>query len=117
MPMDANDTEITVQHVPVNMYETEGAIVIVAPLPGVQAEDIEVRIDHGKVSIDAAMRSEAPGKDYLLHEWHYGPYHRDVELPEGFGADSNASYGNGHIAVRIGRGEPTAESVVIKPSR
>lgn len=115
--MATPNTQITIQHVPVNMYETEGAMVIVAPLPGVQAEDIEVRVSGGTVSIDAAMRSEAPNKNYVLHEWHYGPYHREVDLPDGFGAYLSASYGNGHVAVSVARGEPSTEPITITPSR
>jgi len=94
------------QSVPVNMYEAERALVLVAPLPGVMADDIEVVIDGRRATIAAAMRSSAP-KDYLLHEWHYGPYERVVDLPEGFGGPAEATFANGQLALRIERGPAT----------
>jgi len=99
------------QTVPVNLYQTDEALVLVAPLPGVMADDVEVVVEPGQVTVSAAMRTAAP-KDYLLHEWHYGPYRRSIELPWGFGATAAASFGNGQLAVHLGRGDPTERFVV-----
>jgi transketolase len=105
------------QHVPVNMYETHGALVIVAPLPGVMADDVKVTVEDGKVRIEAAMRTKAE-KDYLLHEWHYGPFERVVEVPDGFHGSVEASFGNGQLAIRVERGDgrPSTQAVTIQPS-
>ena len=91
------------QQVPVNLYETEQAIVLVAPLPGVMADDISVTVDGRTVHIAADLRTKAV-KDYLLHEWHYGPYERTVEVPDGFGGPAEATFANGQLALRIERG-------------
>lgn len=93
----------TPQQVPVNLYETEQAIVLVAPLPGVMPDDITVTVEGRSVHLAADLRTKAV-KDYLLHEWHYGPYQRSVELPEGFGGDAEATFANGQLALRIERG-------------
>ena len=90
--------------VPVNVYEAGEALVVVAPLPGVRAEDVEVSVEGAHLRIAAAMRSAA-AKDYLVHEWHYGPYERDIDLPAGFGAGGTATFGNGQLAIRLARGE------------
>ena len=66
-------------HVPVNMYESDAAVVVVVPLPGVMPDNIDVVLSGRQLRISASMRSPAP-KDYLLHEWHYGPFERTVEL-------------------------------------
>jgi HSP20 family protein len=100
----AEAMKLEAQPVPVNVYEADDAIVIVAPLPGVMPDDVEVVVDGDRVVIEAAMRTLAP-KDYLLHEWHYGPYRREVQIPEEFGGDPVASFGNGQLAVRVPRGE------------
>jgi HSP20 family molecular chaperone IbpA len=92
------------QQVPVNMYETTDAMVLVVPLPGVMVGDIEAFAGGGRVTVRAAMRSIAP-KDYLLHEWHYGPYERTVDLPDGFGGKAEGTFNNGQLALRIERGE------------
>lgn len=105
------------QQVPVNMYETERAVVVVAPLPGVMADDVTVTVADRRITIAADLRTEAP-KDYLLHEWHYGPYERTIELPEGFGGTAEATFANGQLALRVERGQgggPRNVEVVPKP--
>ena len=92
------------QHVPVNLYETEQALVLVAPLPGVMPDDISVTVEGRTVRLAAELRTKAV-KDYLLHEWHYGPYERTVEVPEGFGGTAEATFANGQLALRIERGD------------
>lgn len=92
------------QQLPVNMYEATDAVVVVAPMPAVMADDIHISLEGRVLSISAECRTEAP-KDYLLHEWHYGPYERTVELPEGYGGGGEGSFGNGQLAVRVLRGE------------
>ena len=112
---EAVETASRPQRVPVNMYETDEALVVVAPLPGVMAGDIEVRVRPGMLTISAAMRTAAP-KDYLLHEWHYGPYRREVDISDRYGAEVAASFGNGQLAVHLGRGTPDAdEETVVRP--
>jgi HSP20 family molecular chaperone IbpA len=95
----------TPQPVPVNMYETTDAVVVVAPLPAVMPDDVEIAVDGRQLTIRAALRSPAP-KQYLLSEWSYGPYERTLELPDGFGRSVEASLANGQLAVRVLRGEP-----------
>ncbi len=89
--------------VPVNVYEAEEALVVVAPLPGVRPGDITVAVEGDQLHIAASMRSPA-AKEYLVHEWHYGPFERTVDLPEGFGGGGTATYGNGQLAIRLTRG-------------
>ena len=104
------------QHVPVIMYEAEGALVIVAPLPGVMADDVEITVDPRRVRISAAMRTAAP-KDYLLHEWHYGPYERVVDIPDGYPGEVTARFGNGQLALRVARAGTRPEGrLVVQPT-
>lgn len=97
--------------VPVNMYQADDAVVIVAPLPGVMPSDVEVVVDGRDVTLRAAMRTPAP-KDYLVHEWHYGPFERTVTVPDGYGGDAKASFGNGQLAVHLGKGESTTSQTI-----
>ena len=90
------------QEVPVNMYEADEAYVVIAPLPGVMPDDIDVRVEGDDVVIAAAMRSPAV-KAYLMHEWNYGPYERVVKMPEGANGEFETSFGNGQLAIRLFR--------------
>lgn len=93
-----------VMRVPINMYEAGEALVVVAPLPGVMPGDITVDVAGGELRIAAEMRSPA-AKEYLTHEWHYGPFERTVALPDGYGGPGRATLGNGQLAIRIPRGD------------
>ena len=103
------------QRVPVNMYETEGAVVLVMPLPGVMADDVTIDIEDDRVHVNATERSAAE-KDYLAHEWHYGPYERMVAVPKEFRGAASATFGNGQLALRIERGDERDGKVVVRPS-
>lgn len=103
------------QEVPVNVYETDAALVVVAPLPAVQPEDVNIDLWPGRLRITSHVRSAGP-RTYLVHEWDYGGYERELELPAGYGADVDASLANGQLAVRVLRGEsPTRDKRTIHP--
>lgn len=102
------------QSVPVNVYETTGALVVVSPLPAVTAEDVTIELRPGTLRFWARLRS-APPREYLTHEWEYGGYEREVEVPEGYGGGVEASLANGQLAIRVLRGT-TSELVSVKPN-
>ena len=102
------------QRVPVNAYETTSALVVVAPLPAVTADDVTIELRPGHLRFWAHLRSAAP-RDYLVKEWEYGGYERELDLPDGYGSDVEASLANGQLAIRVLRGEP-GEPVTIHPT-
>ena len=95
------------QSVPVNVYETPAALVVLAPLPAVTAKDVTVEVRPGFLRFWARLRSAGP-RDYLLHEWEYGGYEREIELPEGYGRGLEATLTNGQLAIRVLRGDNLA---------
>ena len=58
------------------------------------------------------------GRDYLVNEWDYGGYERELDLPPGFGGGIEASLANGQLVVRVLRGDPTGnlDTVSIQPT-
>jgi HSP20 family molecular chaperone IbpA len=63
------------------------------------------------VRFHARVRS-AGQRRYLVNEWDYGGYEREIELPDGFGSGIEASLTNGQLAIRVLRGDPTGEMTV-----
>jgi HSP20 family molecular chaperone IbpA len=107
------EAEMYPQRVPVNVHQTTGALVVVAPLPAVQANDVTVEVhpgDPATLRFWARVRSASP-RDFLVHEWDYGGYERELELPPGFGSGVEATLNNGQLAVRVLRGEPIQLSI------
>ncbi|MGH9112043.1 MAG: Hsp20/alpha crystallin family protein [Acidimicrobiales bacterium] len=99
------------QQVPVNIYEATDALVVVAPLPAVRPDDVTVDLTPGRLRFTARLRTAAP-KDYLVHEWDYGGYERELDLPDGFGGGVHASLANGQLAVRVLRGDATGRTSI-----
>ena len=110
------DTERTMQpqRVPVNVYTSTNALVIVAPMPAVTASDVTVELHPGRLRFWAKLRSAGP-REYLVHEWEYGGYEREIDVPDGYGGGVDASVANGQLVVRVLRGQAT-DSIVIKPA-
>ncbi len=102
------------QRVPVNVYASTGALVIVAPLPAVTPQDVTVELNEHTVRFWARLRSAGP-RTYLIHEWEYGGYEREIDVPAGYGGAVEASMMNGQLVIRVLRGATTG-AITIKPS-
>lgn len=102
------------QPVPVNVYEASEAMVVVAPLPAVTAEDVQVELRPGSLRFWSHLRS-ATTREYLVHEWSYGGYEREVPVPSGYGSDLDATLANGQLVVRVLRGSPCEETLRMHP--
>lgn len=109
----ATERTMAPQRVPVNVYETTAAMVVVSPLPAVTADDVTVELRPGSLRFWAHLRSAAP-RDYVTHEWEYGGYERELDVPEGFGGGVEASLANGQLAIRVLRGA-TDHPLTVKP--
>jgi nucleotide-binding universal stress UspA family protein/HSP20 family molecular chaperone IbpA len=91
------------QVLPVRVYQTEGRIMLTAPMPGLEPEDITVRIDGTRVVVHGEERGphqrEVP---LVIAEWAIGPYHRELDLSEPVdGTLTNATYGNGVLVLSM----------------
>lgn len=104
--------------VPVNVFENDRELMIVAPMPGVAPEDISIDVtDDGHLTLRAAMHGEGQERiRYLTREWSYGPYERTIELPAAVDAmRANLSYGNGVLSVTLPKaGAMTAGQMLVQ---
>ena len=98
------------QKIPVNVYETPGALVVLAPMPAVQESDVTIEIEPGTLRLCAQLRSAGP-RDFLINEWDYGNYEREIDLPAGYGGGVEATLSNGQLAVRVLKGEGATVSI------
>ena len=112
----ATELDMRPQAVPVNMYEATNAVVVVAPMPAVMPGDVTVELRPGSLRFFAHLRSAGP-REYLVHEWEYGGYERELALPDGFGGGVEATLTNGQLAVRVLRGSlERADCMTVHPT-
>ena len=83
-------------------------------MPAVTADDVTIELRPGCLRFWAHVRSAGP-REYLVHEWEYGGYERELDLPDGFGGGVEASLANGQLAIRVLRGEPGRRSRSTRP--
>jgi HSP20 family molecular chaperone IbpA len=69
---------------PVDVFETEHAIVIVVALPGVAPSQVEVRLERGAIIV-AGERRLPIGAEAVIHrlELPHGRFERRIDLPPG----------------------------------
>lgn len=102
--------------IPVNLFENNRELLVVAPMPGVAPEDISVDVtDGGELVLRAAQHGEGQERiAYLQREWSYGPYERRVSLP--YAVDSlraNVSYDNGVLTLALPRADATEPRTIV----
>jgi hypothetical protein len=99
----------------VRVYQSEGRLMVAAPLPGVGPEDIAVRVAGDTLTIHGDVRGvRQEARDLLTVEWAIGPYHRELRLPQQVdGARANATFGNGVLVLalpKLDRGGPAGDA-------
>lgn len=79
----AEETRNREQHImpPVDIYETPDDLVVMADLPGVTKDDLEVRVDNNLLTIRGRPHHIAPGTP-VYQEYELMPFFRQFELSE-----------------------------------
>jgi HSP20 family protein len=95
---------------PVEVSQTDDEIEVKAALPGIRAEDVEISVANGVLSIKGEHKAETEDKkrDYYRREIRYGSFQRSLSLPVSVDADkAQAHYEDGILSLRL----PKAESL------
>ncbi|MCX7724241.1 MAG: Hsp20/alpha crystallin family protein [Thermodesulfovibrio sp.] len=92
----------------VDIYEEEDDLVVKAELPGINKEDIEVKITDDYITIAGEKKKEekVQRKDYYRYERSYGSFSRTFRLPVEVQTDkAKAKFENGVLEIRIPKTE------------
>jgi HSP20 family protein len=88
----------------VDIFEEKGEVVIKSDLPGLNRDDINVKIVGNSIIITGEKKTEekVERKDYLRVERSHGSFNRTLSLPEGVDTDHiKASFKDGVLEVRL----------------
>jgi HSP20 family protein len=90
-----------------DIYETADELVLVADLPGVKADGLDVTLEDNILVIRAKPREEPkPGGDVLLREFAAGEYYRAFQLPADFDTTKvQATLKQGVLTLRLPKSE------------
>jgi len=89
---------------PVDIYETDDALVLKAELPGVSKDDVSIEIHQNTLILRGERQHEAEVKDAHYHraERAYGPFQRSFVLPTMVDQEKvQATYRDGILELRL----------------
>jgi HSP20 family protein len=100
-----------VQGMPLDVYATEDEVVVLAAVPGMRPEDLEVTAHQNTITLsgtvgDPAESEEAKGATWYLHELWSGQYRRSLTLPVAVDADkARATFEHGVVRIVLPKAE------------
>src|SRR5208337_277679 len=93
---------------PVDIYETEEAIVLKAELPGIDPKDVEVRVEDNTLYLKGERKYEKEVKEQNYHrvERSYGSFARSFSLPNSIDAEKvKAEFKDGLLTLTMPKRE------------
>ncbi|HEV2127071.1 MAG TPA: Hsp20/alpha crystallin family protein [Thermomicrobiales bacterium] len=101
----------SVYPMPLDVYATDDQAVIVAAVPGMHPDDLDLTIQQNTVTLSGSVRSvtdseEAKGATWYIHELASGTWRRSVTLPFQVDADqAEATFEHGILRVVLPKAE------------
>ena len=86
------------------LVECDGEYRITSELPGMTADDVEIKLTDGMITIRGEKTEEKKEEkeDYLVSERRYGQFQRSLPLPAGIDGDKvSARFANGILTVTL----------------
>jgi len=97
-----------VELLPVDAYSTPEELVILASVPGLNPEDVDITIEGETLTIRGTTQPPQPNADYIIQERRCGPFSRTLTLNVPVQAEkAEAVFENGVLKLTI----PKAEEV------
>ena len=100
----------TVWNPSVDIFENDNEVVIKAELPGMNAKDIEVRLENNILMLKGERNFEKEAKEENYHriEREYGAFSRSFSLPTAVNGDKvTAGYKDGVLTITLPKREET----------
>jgi len=93
---------------PVDIYETADAVTLLAEMPGVSKEKIEIKLDEGVLTLKGTARPLlSQGRRILLQEYEAGEYMRRFTISESIDQEKiRATMADGVLKVVLSKVKP-----------
>lgn len=98
---------------PLDVYSTDDAIVILASVPGLKPEDVEITLEGDTLTIKGEFKPPLENVDYLLQERGYGVFIRTLTLNLPVEADkATAHFENGLLTLVLPKAQAVRPKVI-----
>jgi HSP20 family protein len=109
---NGNAAERTMR-LPLDAYVTSEEIVILANVPGVKPEDVEITIEGDTLTIRGERQRPLENVDYVMQERPYGKFQRTLNINIPVDANrAEARYDNGLLTLIIPKAEAAKPKVI-----
>ena len=101
----------------VDVFQTETEFCVQAPIAGVEQSDIDIAIENEMLIIRGERKEPIIGKEkkYFYQECYWGPFSRQIILPEDANHEKiKASLKSGILVIRIPKAEPKKKKVIVE---
>jgi HSP20 family protein len=86
----------------VDIVETDHELTLYADVPGVKAEDVDLRYEKGELAVHGYCRPRQPERGALLSEYEVGDFYRAFHVGETIDASKiSAEFKNGVLTVHL----------------
>jgi HSP20 family protein len=98
-------------NLPLDVYGSDNEIVVIAAVPGIEPDQIEITINQNTVTIRGELRNvasseEAKNATWYLHELPYGKFQRSLTLPVDVDvANADATFDHGILKLRLSKAD------------
>jgi HSP20 family protein len=103
-----------------DVYQTDNEIVVKAGLPGVKADEVQISIANGVLSIRGEVKDEKDERQgtYHLRERRYGSFARSISLPTDVDADkAHAEFEDGVLTLTLPKSEQVKPKTISVKAR
>ena len=91
---------------PVDAYTTADEVVVIASIPGVDPQDVEITLEGETLTIQGELPAPREDVNYILQERPYGKFARTLALNVPVDVDAaEATFQNGVLTLRIPKAE------------
>lgn len=98
---------------PIDVYTTTSEIVIIAAVPGLSAEEVEVILEDETLTIRGELPSPLENVEYIFQERLYGRFSRALTLNVPIDVDNiEATFDNGLLILTLPKSVPTEPKTI-----
>jgi HSP20 family protein len=99
----------------VDMYQTDGEVVVKAAVPGIKADEIQINVTGDVLTIkgEVKQKNEIKEQEYHLREQRWGSFERSLVLPTEVKSDAaKAEFENGILTITLPKDEKAKPKMI-----
>ena len=98
---------------PLDVYTTPNEIVILANVPGLKPEDVNITLENDTLSISGEIKAPMENVDYIFQERPYGKFNRVLTINVAVDNDKvEASFDSGVLTITLPKAEAARPKVI-----